>query len=1104
MKRKSAVAAMLLTLCMGAAMIGIAGCGGGGGSDSGSPTTSASDTSAKEETRVALSETQKLLDRYENFTLTATVTDENGSATGDAVTWSSSNPAVVTVTNGLVQATGVGEATVTASAGGAEATCAVTVEDSGAKPVLSLTAESVSVAVGGEFDVSGSVMYKRVEQTNAVITWTTADPEIASVDENGNVTGVAYGETTLTAAASWNGVDSSFLTVQIPVTVKEDVSVSLTGAAATIYLSATTIEGQTFTNTVTYTGSVLVSGSAENVDESKIGWVSSDPDVASVSGGVVTAGTEEGTAEITMTYDTGNEVYSSAPVTVTVMMPTLDKTEEILFWLDATEGEVGGQIGAEEVFGASSGKTITRIAEQSDTSADISDDAKWLSERDTGSESDRTFVLAVYNDEYAYFVSAVVSTKVVRTYEDLTKLQEYGGVQAVTTPAGKTYYNYSGYFVLGNDIVVQDSDPVLETGSIAGVGSQSELVAGNGFTGTFNGNGHTIYNLRTHHSGLLGDIGSGAVVKNVAFVNVKVTGNSDNSGAGVLGYTAYGADFENIFIDMTTSSARSGMIGRAMTGGTVRNTVIRFDMTAGYNTGALACWTPGSVAVENVYVIYTASTEEGNRKLIGENTPLLSGTVKEIDEEALADASFENLPAGWYVAEGGYPMFESSIGGVCVGNTELSGLEGGQSELQAWVYGADESVRLNLAVTWSSSDLEVVEVSSSGALSFKAEGEAVITVSYGKFSATCTVRVEKGETPLEDVTSDALDVESGSEKTLGEQIVAAGVSAGLFDAFTPTAVYFETDAETDYNANTGAESAFFAAYDTGDETARTKVLIVANGDTVLYRVKVFVVTKSISSYEELANLQGYTRVTQGQNSAGATYYSYGGYFVLAGNLVATGEEKAFAAPNMGSISSGGHTTDQAGFHGTFDGRGYTVKGFKFALGGVFGDVGKDAVIKNVAFVDCIANDVNYAAADTRVDGIGILAVNACGTFLVDNVFVFASVNSPNGGVLFGRSTHSGTISNTVVYGNATGGWNNGAISGWTVWKSKLENVYVIFDGNLTRVFGNTDTPAYADGSTITAIDAEEVAGTSFTGLNEEYWNIVEGQMPTFKSAAELG
>lgn len=218
MKKRTAVVTILMAICMIMTIIGFVGCKDDGGGETPDPVRN-----------VTLSQTQVTLDRYENITLTATVTDEAGNAVSDAVTWATSNAAVATVSGGFVQATGEGSADITASVGAAKATCKVTVESSGMEPVLSLDAESVSVVVGGEFTVRGAVMYNRVEQTDAVITYTMADTNIATVDGEGSITGVSYGSTTLTVSAAWRGVESSFLTEQIPVTVKENISLTITG-----------------------------------------------------------------------------------------------------------------------------------------------------------------------------------------------------------------------------------------------------------------------------------------------------------------------------------------------------------------------------------------------------------------------------------------------------------------------------------------------------------------------------------------------------------------------------------------------------------------------------------------------------------------------------------------------------------------------------------------------------------------------------------------------------------------------------------------------------------------------------------------------------------
>lgn len=150
-------------------------------------------------------------------------------------------------------------------------------------------------------------------------------------------------------------------------------------------------------------------------------------------------------------------------------------------------------------------------------------------------------------------------------------------------------------------------------------------------------------------------------MQDYAFNNVTVTGNTDNSGAGVIGYTSCGATIENVFISMSTSSARSGAIaGRYMRGGTLKNVVICYEKTGGYNSGAVSCWTAGALTVENVYVIYTTTTPEADRKLAGEQTFLSNGTVTEYQEENLSEATFTGLSETyWTVTEGEMPTFNS-------------------------------------------------------------------------------------------------------------------------------------------------------------------------------------------------------------------------------------------------------------------------------------------------------------------------------------------------------------------------------------------------------------------------------------------------------------
>ena len=99
-----------------------------------------------------------------------------------------SDLSVATVNNGLTEATGVGSANITASVGEFSAICVVTVEDTGALPVLNVSDESLELIVGGNYSIDANVTYKRNLIESATITYEILDASVASVDENGNVT----------------------------------------------------------------------------------------------------------------------------------------------------------------------------------------------------------------------------------------------------------------------------------------------------------------------------------------------------------------------------------------------------------------------------------------------------------------------------------------------------------------------------------------------------------------------------------------------------------------------------------------------------------------------------------------------------------------------------------------------------------------------------------------------------------------------------------------------------------------------------------------------------------------------------------------------------
>ncbi|QXE17564.1 Ig-like domain-containing protein [Clostridium sp. 001] len=137
--------------------------------------------------------------------------------------------------------------------------------------------------------------------TNTKIDWSSSDPTVASVDENGKVTALKKGTAVITAVSE----DNRDAKAQCTITIKENVSV--TG----IILDKTSVKlipkaALQLTPTIT----------PNDATNQKVDWSSSDPAVAAVDkSGKVTA-IKVGTATITANTEDGNKTASCAVTVV--------------------------------------------------------------------------------------------------------------------------------------------------------------------------------------------------------------------------------------------------------------------------------------------------------------------------------------------------------------------------------------------------------------------------------------------------------------------------------------------------------------------------------------------------------------------------------------------------------------------------------------------------------------------------------------------------------------------------------------------------------------------------------------------------------------------
>lgn len=220
----------------------------------------------------------------EETELTAVVT-RDGKEVQVSILWSSSDTSVATVSGGKVSALKAGKATITATAEGASATCAITVTNP--TFTISLDRNEAALFIGETLTLNATAS----DGNTYNYVWTSSDETVATV-KNGVVTALTEGSATIT-------VKCYALTATCVITVsEEDVFLVISNDNAEIKV------GKTLTLTA-----ALTDGSTPPLT-----WSSSDETVATVNDGVVAA-LQAGTTVITVSA--GDGLTDTCNITVT-------------------------------------------------------------------------------------------------------------------------------------------------------------------------------------------------------------------------------------------------------------------------------------------------------------------------------------------------------------------------------------------------------------------------------------------------------------------------------------------------------------------------------------------------------------------------------------------------------------------------------------------------------------------------------------------------------------------------------------------------------------------------------------------------------------------
>jgi uncharacterized protein YjdB len=273
----SGVLCLLLVACGG---------GGGGGDDPTTPTVVS---------EVTITRPSESVPAGGSVTLTAALRDASGRPVAGTVTWLSSDPGIATVTaNGVVLGISPGQVTITASAGGVSSTVILVIRATRAITSVTVTPSTASAVIGESITFAANIV-----QPNAApaprVRWSTSNAAVATVNQNGAVTGVSAGTAVISADVLTDPLSgytadsvraSGSITVQPPVPAITVLTVSPTSAQ----LNAT--------NTL----QLGVSVQRANVNvQTTFTYGSSRESVATVSASGLVTGVDAGTATITVT-----------------------------------------------------------------------------------------------------------------------------------------------------------------------------------------------------------------------------------------------------------------------------------------------------------------------------------------------------------------------------------------------------------------------------------------------------------------------------------------------------------------------------------------------------------------------------------------------------------------------------------------------------------------------------------------------------------------------------------------------------------------------------------------------------------------------------------
>ena len=293
----------------------------------------------------------------EGGTYQTSVIYEPNNATYQSCGYRSSDDSVATVDgNGLITAKGYGTAVITATSydGQSTATCTVNVNCTG----YTLTTEDLNKGDSSSVKVVYNENYSGL--TNADLTWSSSNTDVATVDSEGNITAIGNGSATIRASLS------KFVTSTLTASCKVTVTTKATGISIpqteykvtvgeTVNLGASVLPLDTTNPVLTYT--VLTS--------------TDDTFTVDANGLVKTSGENAGSIKIRIQTTDGSDLYKDVKVSFSKSVTTMTSDSYNVSIVKGQQAEVtftalysNGNLVNENLFIAtSSNPSVVRVDE---------------------------------------------------------------------------------------------------------------------------------------------------------------------------------------------------------------------------------------------------------------------------------------------------------------------------------------------------------------------------------------------------------------------------------------------------------------------------------------------------------------------------------------------------------------------------------------------------------------------------------------------------------------------------------------------------------------------------------------------------------------------